>query len=73
MNPINRMVDGCVSVGQTVWDNTLGGASYDPDTLSIACLSDVPRKDEALTLTTDPNVTNGSGSLEYAALPSNES
>ena len=73
MNPINHMVDGCASVGQIVWDNTLGGVGYDPDTFSIACLSDVVREDEALTLTANPNVTNGSGSLEYAALPSNES
>ena len=65
VNPINHMADGCASVGQIVWDTTLG-AVYDPDTFSVACLSDVLRKDEAIALTTNPAVTDKAIDTYYA-------
>ena len=69
--------DGRVSARQehqlTCWSDNVLSLSVEGTFDDCQVLVKSALADEALTLTTNPNVTNGSGSLEYAVLPSNES
>jgi branched-chain amino acid transport system substrate-binding protein len=57
VNPINHMADTCASVGEVVFSEEIGTATYDPSTWHVSCMHDVLPIEEALTLTENPNVT----------------
>ena len=59
VNPINHMAQTCVDTGALVTDTSVPpfNVTYDPATFLQGCMKDLLPREEALSLTTNPDVT----------------